>query len=108
MESSQCDPRPRVKIRKIAHRLRIRGTVQGVGFRAALCAVAQGQGLEGWVRNRSDGSVEAEVAGSPEAVSALLEWAQRGPPAARVTGVGVEPIDVSAVPSGGFSQRPTL
>ena len=108
MESSQHEPRPQVKFGKIARRLRITGTVQGVGFRAALCTVARNQGLEGWVRNRVDGSVEAEVAGSSEAVSALIEWAQRGPPAARVAEVRVEPIDAGDAQSGGFAQRPTL
>jgi len=108
MESSQPEVGPRVKIGKIARRLRVTGTVQGVGFRAALCAQAEARGLGGWVRNRSDGSVEAEVAGPPEAVSALLDWAQRGPPAARVGEVQVEAIDIGEAHTGKFAQRLTL
>ena len=75
----------------IARRLTIRGRVQGVGFRYALADEAQGRALTGWVRNRRDGSVEALIAGSEEEVEALIAWARRGPPAARVTDVAVEP-----------------
>ena len=97
-----------MKIGKIARRLRITGAVQGVGFRAALCAQAESRGLRGWVRNRSDGSVEAEVAGSPEAVAAMLDWAQRGPATARVAELQVEDIDVGEAYADRFTQRPTL
>jgi len=96
-----------VKIGKIARRLRITGRVQGVGYRAALCAAAGRHGLDGWVRNRSDGSVEAEIAGSAEAVESLIEWARRGPPAAQVADVTVESIDAKTTPAG-FVQRSTL
>lgn len=108
MEYSQPEVGHCVKIGKIARRLRITGTVQGVGYRAALCAAAEAQRLEGWVRNRSDGSVEAEVAGAPDAVAALIDWARRGPPAAHVTAVHVEPIEAEASHASGFTQRPTL
>jgi len=94
-------------MRKIGRRLQITGTVQGVGFRNALCAAADARGLSGWVRNRSDGSVEAEVAGNAEAVESLIAWARRGPPAARVAALRVATIDAAAVPSDGFVQRPT-
>lgn len=84
--------------------LQIRGDVQGVGYRASLAAKARSLGVTGWVRNRSDGSVEAIVAGPTDAVDRLLAWARRGPPAARVTGIEVSPatghFDV-------FEQRPT-
>lgn len=106
MESSEHAAGSVVKMSKIARRLRITGRVQGVGYRAALCAAAERLGLDGWVRNRSDGSVEAEVAGPKEAVEALIAWAQRGPPAARVTQVNIE--IVATIPPGGFAQRPTL
>jgi acylphosphatase len=108
MESSQTEAPHLVKIGKIARRLRITGRVQGVGYRAALCAAADARQLHGWVRNRSDGSVEAEVAGPPEAVAALIDWARCGPPAARVAAVHVEPIDAGAAHGAGFTQRPTL
>jgi len=98
-----------VKMGKISRRLRITGRVQGVGYRAALCATAERHGLDGWVRNRSDGSVEAELSGLAQAVEALIEWARRGPPAARVTGVHVEPIESGGAAAGsGFALRPTL
>ncbi len=71
----------------ITRHLRISGRVQGVGYRYALCAEAQANGINGWVRNRRDGTVEAVLQGSPEAVERILAWAKRGPPGARVTAV---------------------
>lgn len=75
----------------IARRLTISGRVQGVGFRYALADEARARNLAGWVRNRRDGSVEAVVAGLDADVEAMIAWARRGPPAARVTAVAVEP-----------------
>jgi acylphosphatase len=75
----------------IARRLTISGQVQGVGFRYALADEARARNLRGWVRNRRDGSVEAVIAGSEADVEAVIAWARRGPPAARVTRVAVEP-----------------
>jgi len=69
--------------------LRIAGRVQGVGYRDALRTEAQASAVNGWVRNRRDGTVEAVLQGSPAAVERVLSWARRGPPAARV-------IEVSA------------
>ncbi|HRD94277.1 MAG TPA: acylphosphatase [Accumulibacter sp.] len=71
----------------ICRNLRIRGRVQGVGYRWSLCAEADRLGLAGWVRNRRDGSVEALVCGPVEAVDALVLWAHRGPSMARVDSV---------------------
>lgn len=65
-------------------RLCIRGRVQGVGFRDALCREAERLGLTGWVRNRAGGEVEAVAQGDAAALEALIAWARRGPPAARV------------------------
>lgn len=65
-----------------ARLLRIRGLVQGVGYRNALLREATRLGLSGWVRNRSDGSVEALAAGPAPALDGLIAWARRGPPAA--------------------------
>ncbi len=62
----------------------IQGRVQGVGYRASFSARAISLGVKGWVRNRSDGSVEAWVCGASEAVEALTAWAHQGPPLARV------------------------
>jgi acylphosphatase len=78
--------------------------VQGVGFRASMAREAKRLGIVGWVRNRFDGSVEAVIAGDVAAIAELLAWAQRGPPAARVTRVGVEQASGRFT---GFEQRPT-
>ena len=67
--------------------LRMRGRVQGVGFRPTAFRLAHELGLRGWVRNRRDGSVEAMVAGPPESVQRLLDWSRHGPPAAIVHSV---------------------
>ena len=86
--------------------LRIRGRVQGVGYRASMMAEAQRLGVSGWVRNRSDGSVEAAVSGLDHALAALVDWAHQGPPLARVTEVEVRPL-AGPADFEGFSQRPT-
>ena len=70
---------PAVRRRVIVH-----GRVQGVYFRGATEARAAAAGLAGWVRNRSDGSVEAVFEGDPEAVAALVEFCRTGPRQARV------------------------
>jgi acylphosphatase len=62
----------------------VRGRVQGVGYRAFVEHEALRRGLEGWVRNRRDGSVEAVFAGSIEIVDAMIEACRRGPFSARV------------------------
>ena len=73
----------------VARRLVIRGRVQGVGYRDAAVQSAFVNKVAGWVRNRRDGTVEAFVQGSPEAVARYLEWARSGPPLARVAAVDV-------------------
>ena len=65
----------------------IRGRVQGVGYRAWTEYTALDHGLEGWVRNRRDGSVEAVFAGPAEVVAAMIEACRRGPPGARVEAI---------------------
>jgi acylphosphatase len=65
----------------------MRGRVQGVGYRAWVERQAIVRGLEGWVRNRRDGSVEAVFAGPEDVVSNVIASCRRGPPSARVVGV---------------------
>ncbi len=69
----------------------IRGRVQGVGYRAWVEYQAEASALEGWVRNRRDGSVEALFAGSGRAVAELVALCRHGPPSAHVTEVLTEP-----------------
>ena len=74
---------------KVTKRLIVRGRVQGVGFRQSMCTAASRIGVTGWVRNLRDGTVEAIVQGTPEDVSRMLAWAERGPPGAHVASVDV-------------------
>ena len=65
----------------------IRGRVQGVGYRAFVDHEARSRDLEGWVRNRRDGSVEALFTGSADLVTAVIVACRRGPSSARVEAV---------------------
>lgn len=71
-------------------RLVITGLVQGVGFRYAMLAQARLLGIDGWVRNRRDGSVEAVIAGDAGPLEAMLDWSRHGPAGAAVDNVMVE------------------
>ena len=62
----------------------VRGRVQGVGYRYFVEHEARARGLEGWVRNRRDGSVEATFAGPADAVTGMIAACRRGPSSARV------------------------
>jgi len=88
---------------EIARRVRVTGLVQGVFFRAWTCDEAQSIGLKGWVRNCSDGSVEAHVEGEPEAVDELIDLMREGPPGARVEKIAVETAEPER--SSGFKVR---
>lgn len=72
-----------------AHAL-VKGTVQGVYFRATTRNEAQDRGVDGWVENRSDGRVEAVFEGPEGAVVEMVEFCHEGSPAAVVEGVEVE------------------
>jgi len=72
------------------HRVTIRGRVQGVGYRAWVEHQAIRLGLDGWVRNRRDGSVEALFVGPEDAVNEMMARCRRGPSAAHVDAVAVE------------------
>ncbi|MFJ4160999.1 acylphosphatase [Microbacterium testaceum] len=83
----------------------VSGRVQGVGFRYSLRAEAERLGVGGWVRNRRDGSVEAFLAGDPDAVETVIAWAHDGPGGARVDDVDV--IEGTGESASGFEIRPT-
>jgi len=73
-----------------AVRVRIRGLVHGVSFRASMAQLASDVGVRGWVRNLPDGSVEAFLEGDERNVRRVLDWAKLGPPRARVDKVDVQ------------------
>ena len=83
----------------------ITGRVQGVGFRLWVEAEAVSRGVAGWVRNRSDGSVEAVFRGEDAAVGSMLASCREGPGLALVTNVAIS--DTDETPSG-FEVRGTL
>ena len=86
--------------------VRIEGRVQGVWYRGWTVHEAVSRGLRGWVRNRSDGSVEALFAGPEDDVDGMLATCHQGPPGARVTAVIARPTDPPERP--GFTARETL
>lgn len=67
--------------------VRVRGTVQGVGFRHATVRQAHALRIRGYVANLEDGSVEAVIQGTANQVDRMLSWLRHGPPSARVTEV---------------------
>jgi acylphosphatase len=75
-------------------RVTIRGRVQGVGYRAWVEHQARVHGLEGWVRNKRDGNVEALFAGPAAVVTDMVASCRRGPPSARVDAV----VEEAALP----------
>lgn len=83
-------------------RYRIWGRVQGVGFRAFVWRTARDMGVDGWVRNRYDGSVEALVSADPDAHDRLQAALEQGPRMSRVDRVEVTQEEVAAgdVPRG--------
>lgn len=86
--------------------VRIQGRVQGVWYRGWTVEQASLRGLKGWVRNRSDGDVEALFHGPVDQVDEMLEACRKGPPAARVTDIACEPTAHDG--SEGFVQKPTV
>ena len=93
----------------ITKQLHIYGTVQGVWYRESMRQEAARQGVTGWVRNRLDGSVEAVVQGTPEALQQVIDWCRRGPEQAVVTRVDVRDVavgDAGAERFESFIKRP--
>jgi acylphosphatase len=84
-------------------RVRIRGRVQGVFFRASLRDRARSAGVAGWARNNPDGTVEAVLEGEPEAVERVLRFCHEGPRGAEVERVEVE--EAAAEGLQGFEAR---
>ncbi|MEM4273983.1 MAG: acylphosphatase [Candidatus Caldarchaeum sp.] len=81
-----------MRVARTGVRVRVYGRVQGVWFRSSMKEKADELGLDGWVRNLDDGSVEAVIAGDEEKVNKLVEWCRVGPPLAKVEKVMVEKI----------------
>ncbi|MFB6102442.1 MAG: acylphosphatase [Haloplanus sp.] len=75
---------------RVRARVFVSGRVQGVYYRANTRDAARARGVDGWVRNRRDGRVEAVFEGPKEAVEAMIEWCHTGSPAADVRDVSVE------------------
>ncbi len=74
----------------VRRRVVVRGRVQGVWFRESARRRAEELGVSGWVRNTTDGTVEAELEGAADDVAVLVSWLGLGPPQARVDSVDVE------------------
>jgi len=91
---------------RVAVRVIVEGRVQGVWYRGWTIDQAQARGLDGWVRNRRDGTVEALFYGPQQSVRAMIEACRTGPPAAHVRAVREYPDH----PPGahGFQQLPTM
>ena len=86
-------------------RVRVEGRVQRVWFRAWTLERARARGLQGWVKNRLDGTVEAIFAGPSDGVDAMVAECWQGSPKSEVTNVTAEPADDPG--DGPFEQRPT-
>ena len=78
----------------VIRHLVMRGRVQGVGYRAFVEHEALRLGLDGWVRNRRDGTVEAVLSGADDVIAAMIDACRRGPPAARVEAVDAKEGDM--------------
>jgi acylphosphatase len=87
-------------------RLRIKGAVQGVGFRDWAINEATARSLSGWVRNRSDGSVELMIAGDDAKVQDMLKACTQGPPLAQVHNIDI--LNEKDLPPPGFARKPSL
>ncbi len=84
-------------------RVVVSGRVQGVWYRQSTLEQARAAGIAGWVRNRADGRVEAELEGQPAAVATVKAWMEEGPPLAVVTGVEVTELEPAG--EAGFGVR---
>ena len=87
-------------------RLRIKGQVTGVGFREWAIEEATARDLNGWVRNRSDGTVEMVISGPDDIIKQMLSRCTQGPEAAQVTNIDI--LREDQLPTPGFKRQPTL
>jgi len=87
-------------------RLRIEGFVQSVGYRNFAIEEARKLALDGWIRNRSDGTVEALVSGSTKSVEAFVSACARGPAGAKITSIDLHNSEPPA--EKGFHRRPSM
>lgn len=87
-------------------KVHVHGFVQGVGFRDFLANSAAAQKLDGWVRNRADGTVEALVSGPTKNVEIFVGHATNGPPGAKITAVDLHNSEPPK--EKGFNRRPSL
>ena len=81
----------------VAHRCFVTGQVQGVFFRASTRQLAVELGISGHATNLSDGRVEVLIVGETDAARQLIEWLHRGPPAARVSRVDIEEVELASL-----------
>jgi len=87
-------------------RLRIEGFVQTVGYRNYVIGEATRLGVDGWVRNRADGTVEALVSGPNKNVETLIALCMKGPPGSTIRNVEMHKADPAE--EKGFRRRPSL
>jgi acylphosphatase len=93
----------------LVRRIIVEGFVQGVGYREFARSAALKFRIAGWVRNRSDGTVEAVVKGAPADIEAMLAEMRRGPRSAAVTDLRIfNPDGADEITIGAFVIRPTL
>ena len=95
----------------VARHIIAKGRVQGVGYRNFVFETATAQRLQGWVRNRMAGTVEAVLVGPAEAVDAVIEECRKGPRAARVEGIDqseATPEQRALYSGSGFDVLPTV
>jgi acylphosphatase len=87
--------------------VRVRGRVQGVGYRYACVQQARALGITGWVRNRMDDSVEAMLQGTPEQLEQMCDWMNNDMPAALVEAMEITELSAPYPKFDRFEQRPT-
>ena len=90
---------------RLTRKIRVHGRVQGVWFRDWTNREAKTLGIDGWVRNRRDGTVEVLAAGEAEAVEAMIARLREGPPNARVERLEIEDGEDNVAP--GFTRAAT-